>query len=70
MAESTGRRESLTHAATIQDSEELMARVRLIGLPTPPMVGPAERAKLDAIRELRRVATAAKSVRMICRSSS
>lgn len=70
MTEPTGRREPPTHGATIEDSEELMARVRLVGLPTPPMVGPAERAELDAIRDLRRIATAAKSVPMIYRSSS
>jgi hypothetical protein len=70
MTESAGRRESPTHGATIQDADELMTRVRLIGLPTPPMVGPTERAELDAIRDLRRVATEVKAVRMICRSSS
>ena len=47
-----------------------MAHVRLIGLSTPPMIGPAERAELDAVRDLRRVATEAKSIRIICRSSS
>jgi hypothetical protein len=70
MADQVGRADQTLPSIQVRDADELIANVRLIEMPDAPMVTPAERAELDAIRELRRAVTETTTVRTICRTYS